>query len=75
MNVVRIRDLKRKLVLVTDSQEVEFVASLLSADCQSENYSAYFVEAEHFSEVWGFYGIVPYLNCIVYPCELEMILS
>lgn len=74
MGLTRIRQLSGGLVLITDSQEVAAVTASLPEVCRSEGYTGYLVEVcdGEFVEVWGFYGIVPYLDCIVYPCELEV---
>lgn len=62
-----IADIDPALILVTDSQDVEAVREYLPCG-KTDDHDSYFVRVGdgEYTEIWGFYGIVPILTKIAY---------
>lgn len=62
-----VSELNPELIFVLDSQDVKSVKEYVGESARE--YDSFFVgqrEGEY-TEVWGMFGILPYLNRIVYP--------
>lgn len=60
-------DLRSDLDLITNSQEVEELRAYLGSK-EADEMSGFFVKVQDgdYSEIWGFYGCIPYIHKTVY---------
>lgn len=64
----RVSDLSPDLVFIADSSEVLSITNYLGGKLVKHRYHSFFVRAVdgEFVEVWGMFGIIPFLDRVVY---------